>query len=649
MSALLLSGCGETPGDFSERSQKPLSPQLLTLMQEKGTTPSSPMLIRAFKKEAEVQVWKMRTDGHYALLKSYPICRWSGQLGPKTREGDRQVPEGFYAIGPSQMNPNSAYYLSFNVGYPNAYDRAHNYTGGSIMVHGVCSSAGCFSMTDKQIAEIYAIARESFAGGQREIQFQSYPFHMTAENFAKYRLDPNIAFWKELKVGNDNFEVTKQEVAVGVCNLHYVFNAQPANGMPLDPNGPCPALKHDETVALEVNAKEARDNAQVLRLVASGVRPVHTQYADGGQNEHFAHAQLDDVSRPDALADGPVDIPLDKGKRYKAPTAKQLAAAEAKAQAEETAVEKKAEAAHAYAYVEPPVAPEPKPQGFSFTLPGTGQKTQQAAGPQPVRVAQQGGFLGLFGGGSQNQPAAQPQASQDQGAMSATQASAQDAAANTMGPAALLSSQGPRRTQQLPAAAAAAPQPVQQPQSGGGFFGLFGGGSQNQQAAQAPQAPTEPAPPTAIQRSADDAAANTMGPAALLSGQGVRHTQPVAAAAPAPLPANEPDETGSTFTHSRPLPPTFVQSAAIRSGKPIIVTSSDPHSVPTRPAEAAESRHAKGKVKAKEAKVAEPPSQAEADAEAAKAAYAKTLSGEKASSSTASMPFGFSGFISGDK
>ncbi|HTJ03525.1 MAG TPA: murein L,D-transpeptidase family protein [Methylovirgula sp.] len=564
MSALLLSGCGETPGDFSERSAKPLSPELLTLMQEKGTTPSSPVLIRAFKKEAEVQVWKMRTDGHYTLLKSYPICRWSGQLGPKTREGDRQVPEGFYRIGPSQMNPNSAYYLSFNVGYPNAYDRAHNYTGGSIMVHGVCSSAGCFSMTDKQIAEIYAIARESFNGGQREIQFQSYPFHMTAENFAKYRLDPNIAFWKELKTGNDNFEVTKQEVAVGVCNLHYVFNAQ--SSQPLDPNGPCPALRHDESVALAVNAKEAKDNAQVAQLVASGVRPVHTKYADGGQNEHFAHAQLDDVSRPDALTAGPVDMPLDQGKRYKAPTAKQLAAAEAKARAEETSAEKKAEAAHAYAYVDPPAAPQPKPQGFSFSMPGFGQKAPQPAGPTAV---------------AQQQP---------------------------------------------------------QQQQGGGFFHLPSfGGSQTAQG---------PAPLTATQASAQDAAANTMGPAALLSNQTVTHTQaqqPTAVAA-APAPAAEPEETASTFTHSRPLPPTFVQSAAIRSGKPIITTSSDPHSGPTRAAEV-ESKHPKSKTAA--AQSAEP-SQATADAEAAKAAYAKSIAGEKPSS-TASMPFGFSGFISGDK
>ncbi len=268
----LLAGCGDTPGDFSERAYKPLSPQLAALMQEKGVAPNAPVLIRAFKKEAEVQIWKMKPDGHYTLLKSYPICRWSGQLGPKTREGDRQVPEGFYTIGPSQMNPRSAYYLSFNVGYPNTYDRAHGYSGGEIMVHGVCSSAGCFSMTDQQIAEIYAIAREAFAGGQKAIQFQSFPFQMTAENFAKYRLDPNIAFWKELKVGYDNFEVTKQEVAVGVCNSHYVFNAAPANGGGFDPTGPCPPLKRDDAVALAVTAKEAADQAKVAALVASGVQ-----------------------------------------------------------------------------------------------------------------------------------------------------------------------------------------------------------------------------------------------------------------------------------------------------------------------------------------------------------------------------------------
>ena len=153
-----------------------------------------------------MEVWKRGHDGKYALLKTFPICRWSGQLGPKVKEGDRQAPEGFYTITPAQMNPNSAYYLSFDTGYPNAYDRAYGRTGSALMVHGACSSRGCFAMTDEAIAEVYSIAREAFDGGQRTFQFQSYPFRMTPKNLAQHRLDPNMPFWQNLKEGSDYFE-----------------------------------------------------------------------------------------------------------------------------------------------------------------------------------------------------------------------------------------------------------------------------------------------------------------------------------------------------------------------------------------------------------------------------------------------------------
>jgi len=325
-----LAACEDYGNGSVTRAYRPLAPEMLALMHEKDTNQNAPVLIRTYKKEAELEIWKMKADGKYTLLKTYPMCRWSGQLGPKIKEGDRQVPEGFYAITPGQMNPNSAYYLSFNVGYPNAYDRAWNHTGGSIMVHGACSSAGCFSMTDEQIAEIYAVAREGFLGGQRAIQMQSFPFHMTAENFAKYRVDPNIGFWKQLKEGADNFEVTRQEVTVGVCNRHYVFNATPPDGTHLDASGPCPALKQDEDIRQQVATKERNDEAKVATLIAEGVRPVRTVYADGGQNPAFAYRA--DVSRPDALAQGPVDIALDEGKGKKPlPPAVQLAAAHAAA------------------------------------------------------------------------------------------------------------------------------------------------------------------------------------------------------------------------------------------------------------------------------------------------------------------------------
>ena len=151
----LIAGCDKSYLDQSSaRSQQPISSATLAKMEALDTTPSSPTVIRTYKKEAELEIWKMRSNGEYALLKTYPMCRWSGQLGPKKREGDMQVPEGFYSIAPGQMNPNSHYYLAFNVGYPNAYDRAYGRSGGNVMVHGVCSSAGCFSMTDEQVADI---------------------------------------------------------------------------------------------------------------------------------------------------------------------------------------------------------------------------------------------------------------------------------------------------------------------------------------------------------------------------------------------------------------------------------------------------------------------------------------------------------------
>ena len=304
----LIAGCDNSYLDQSSaRSQQPISSATLAEMEKLDTTPSSPTLIRTYKKEAELEIWKMKSNGEYALLKTYPMCRWSGQLGPKKREGDMQVPEGFYTIAPGQMNPNSHYYLAFNVGYPNAYDRAYGRTGGNVMVHGVCSSAGCFSMTDEQVADIYAIARESFAGGQREIQLQSYPFHMTAENMAKFRLDPNIDFWKNLKNGSDHFEVTKNEPSVLVCGKHYVFDAT-AKGE-VSANEPCPALKRDQDVEALVAEKEKKDETKVADLVASGVKPIRLVYADGGQNPVFAGYK--DVSDPDALATGPQEIVLD--------------------------------------------------------------------------------------------------------------------------------------------------------------------------------------------------------------------------------------------------------------------------------------------------------------------------------------------------
>jgi murein L,D-transpeptidase YafK len=156
--ATALAGCGvgSTPS-VNGRHMQPLSDEMLAEIENKNMTPEAAILIRIFKEESELEVWKEDKTGRFAILRTYPICRWSGDLGPKIKAGDRQAPEGFYTISPGLMNPNSNYYLAINTGFPNAYDRANDRTGSFLMIHGDCASAGCYAMTDEQIAEIYAL------------------------------------------------------------------------------------------------------------------------------------------------------------------------------------------------------------------------------------------------------------------------------------------------------------------------------------------------------------------------------------------------------------------------------------------------------------------------------------------------------------
>lgn len=285
--ALALAACNQTDAEVARKANKPLTPQMLSLLSQKDMAPASPLLVRIFKKESELEVWKATSDGTYALLKTYPICRWSGELGPKVNMGDRQAPEGFYTITPGQMNPNSSYYLSFNLGFPNAFDRSYGRTGEFLMVHGDCSSAGCYAMTDEQISEIFSLARESFAGGQRAFQVQAYPFRMTPKNLARYRSNPNMAFWRNLKQGYDHFEVTRQEPKVNVCGRQYVFDAQPAPGRGFDAAAACPPYQVAPQVAEAVIAKQRNDDAQIAALAQSSpVAPVKLG-ADGGMHPVF--------------------------------------------------------------------------------------------------------------------------------------------------------------------------------------------------------------------------------------------------------------------------------------------------------------------------------------------------------------------------
>ncbi|MVA96157.1 hypothetical protein GN330_02695 [Nitratireductor sp. CAU 1489] len=247
--ALALAGCTEsTLQSASGKAERPVPARLVSEMRTKGMNRNSPVMARVFKEEGELEVWKQKSNGRYDLLATYEICKWSGKLGPKFTEGDRQAPEGFYTVKPAQMNPRSNYHLAFNMGYPNTYDRANGRTGSHLMVHGACSSAGCYSMNDKEMEEIYALARDAFRGGQREFQIQAFPFRMTARNMARYRDDPNYAFWKMLKEGYDHFEITKVPPKVDVCEKRYVFNRTTEDGAAFSPTGSCPPSAQPEAL-----------------------------------------------------------------------------------------------------------------------------------------------------------------------------------------------------------------------------------------------------------------------------------------------------------------------------------------------------------------------------------------------------------------
>jgi murein L,D-transpeptidase YafK len=293
--SIALAGCDTDNIVPSGRANAPLSEKMTSEIQQKRMDPNSPILVRLFKEESELEVWKKNQDGEFALLKTYPVCRWSGDLGPKVKEGDRQAPEGFYAITPGQMNPNSNYYLAFNTGYPNAFDRSLGRTGSELMVHGDCSSRGCYAMTDEQMVEIYALARESFFGGQKSFQFQAYPFRMTARNLARHRNSQHLAFWKMLKVGSDHFEATHQETKVDVCEKRYVFDAAVPEGsakaLRFSARDKCPIYEIQKDIAEVVREREQHDGAEFNRLVASNIEvaPSHAG-VDGGMNPVFLTA-----------------------------------------------------------------------------------------------------------------------------------------------------------------------------------------------------------------------------------------------------------------------------------------------------------------------------------------------------------------------
>lgn len=246
--SFLLSGCmfgGLFGGGGSSiaPAMKQMPPDMQVLLAKQGMTANAPIFIRIFKEESQLEIWKARDDGRFHHLKTYPICAWSGTLGPKVVHGDKQSPEGFYTVSAGQMNPNSQFHLAFNVGFPNSYDRANGHTGDALMVHGDCRSAGCYAMTDALIEEIYIIAREALAGGQKQFHVHAYPFRMTAANMARHRGNKAYPFWKTMKEGYDAFEAAHVPPKIAVCSRQYLVNANFLDPITPDPVAACPAYQ----------------------------------------------------------------------------------------------------------------------------------------------------------------------------------------------------------------------------------------------------------------------------------------------------------------------------------------------------------------------------------------------------------------------
>jgi murein L,D-transpeptidase YafK len=409
IAALIVAGCTDsTLSSISSgaKAEKPLPEKIVAKMKAKGMSRTSPVMARIFKEEGKVEIWKQKNNGRYDLIANYDICKWSGKLGPKFTEGDRQAPEGFYTVRPAQMNPQSSYHLAFNIGFPNAYDRAQGRTGANLMVHGACSSAGCYSMTDEQIEEIYAFGRDAFRGGQTEFQIQAFPFRMTAENMARYRNDPNYEFWKMLKEGYDHFDITKVPPKVDVCEKRYVFNQVAEVGATFNPTGACPITTQPDSLKMAYQSYQTSYEAAFSSAIKSSKVPAPKPTIAGTKEAALvsdwtkkrARGERVPVEPPSMLHDGSVTMTARMG-RIDSPHGRKMAAAEAAAEAKKKAAEEKlaamqraaeekaASVAAAKAAEEAPAAtasvPQPLPAEASQTVevPMVGAPTAPAEKP----------------------------------------------------------------------------------------------------------------------------------------------------------------------------------------------------------------------------------------------------------------------------
>lgn len=244
-------------------------------MQQKGLQLGQPLYIRIFKEENELEVW-IKKELAYELFETYSICKYSGNLGPKLQEGDGQSPEGFYTVSVTALNPWSNFHLSFNLGFPNEYDRLHKRTGNALMVHGKCASAGCFAMNDFRIEEIYTIVDAALSGGQDQFSVHIFPFRMTWDKMAQYADSPWISFWENLKQGYDYFQGHRIPPMVTVQEQQYAFHTfHPILfGSDLTPEQPVPAQEERSIAEFRIKPTHEKRYAHVSNSASKNRSPL---------------------------------------------------------------------------------------------------------------------------------------------------------------------------------------------------------------------------------------------------------------------------------------------------------------------------------------------------------------------------------------
>lgn len=255
----------------------PGTPDLARLearLAEKNIPPGAPILIRIFKAESELEIWMGDDNGSYSLFASYPVCFWSGTLGPKLKEGDRQAPEGFYTVTLPQTHHSGRWPQSLDIGFPNPFDQVNQRDGSSILIHGGCASIGCFAMTNAVNLEVHKLTVDALDSGQVYVPIHVFPFRMTEENLARYETPELYDFWRNLKVGYDLFGRTHRPPRVSVCATRYGFEAASrVEGVNPGPIGVCPETAQVIADLADINsrvAEQAPEPAEIKTASLAG-------------------------------------------------------------------------------------------------------------------------------------------------------------------------------------------------------------------------------------------------------------------------------------------------------------------------------------------------------------------------------------------